>query len=231
LYPIGEVNGSHGVKRPGGSALNAGQVGGMRAAQHIAFCLKHRKTQPEIDKTLIKAQVEGMIGWVQRHGPGQLTWQEVLAEIQQRMSEFGGFIRQEELLNEAVAAAWQLWSCVNNDGLQFETGETRQAFRVRHLCFAQAVYLDAIRFHVASGVGSRGSSLVTGKQGRYIHDHFSDEWRMMPEDGRYRGKVLETVYSDGKLLHNWVDCRPLPTPSHWFERDWAAFERGDIFLT
>ena len=26
LFPIGEVNGSHGVTRPGGSALNAGQV-------------------------------------------------------------------------------------------------------------------------------------------------------------------------------------------------------------
>ncbi len=29
LFPIGEVNGSHGVNRPGGSALNSGQVGGI----------------------------------------------------------------------------------------------------------------------------------------------------------------------------------------------------------
>ncbi len=35
LFPIGEVNGSHGVYRPGGTALNAGQVGGLRAAQYI----------------------------------------------------------------------------------------------------------------------------------------------------------------------------------------------------
>ena len=27
LFPVGEVNGSHGVYRPGGSALNSGQVG------------------------------------------------------------------------------------------------------------------------------------------------------------------------------------------------------------
>ena len=32
LFPIGEVNGSHGVTRPGGTALNAGQVGAWRAA-------------------------------------------------------------------------------------------------------------------------------------------------------------------------------------------------------
>lgn len=36
FFPIGEVNGSHGVYRPGGSALNSGQVGGTRAAQYIA---------------------------------------------------------------------------------------------------------------------------------------------------------------------------------------------------
>jgi succinate dehydrogenase/fumarate reductase flavoprotein subunit len=36
LFPIGEVNGSHGVARPGGSALNAGQVGAFRAAEFIA---------------------------------------------------------------------------------------------------------------------------------------------------------------------------------------------------
>ena len=36
LWPIGEVNGSHGVRRPGGSALNAGQVGAYRCAEAIA---------------------------------------------------------------------------------------------------------------------------------------------------------------------------------------------------
>ena len=36
LFPVGEVNGSHGVYRPGGSALNSGQVGGFRAAEYIA---------------------------------------------------------------------------------------------------------------------------------------------------------------------------------------------------
>ena len=33
LFPVGEVNGTHGVYRPGGSALNSGQVGSLRAAQ------------------------------------------------------------------------------------------------------------------------------------------------------------------------------------------------------
>jgi len=36
LYVIGEAAGVFGIKRPGGSALNSGQVGGLRAARHIA---------------------------------------------------------------------------------------------------------------------------------------------------------------------------------------------------
>ncbi|MCJ7778788.1 MAG: FAD-binding protein [Sedimentisphaerales bacterium] len=34
-FIIGEMAGTHGVKRPGGSALNAGQTGGLRAAEYI----------------------------------------------------------------------------------------------------------------------------------------------------------------------------------------------------
>ena len=37
LWPIGEVNGSHGLRRPGGAALNAGQVGAYRCAAAIAM--------------------------------------------------------------------------------------------------------------------------------------------------------------------------------------------------
>ena len=36
LYAIGEAVGAHGVTRPGGAALNAGQVPGTRAAEQIA---------------------------------------------------------------------------------------------------------------------------------------------------------------------------------------------------
>ena len=43
LFAAGEVAGTHGVYRPGGSALNAGQVGSLRAAQYIS---ERRRGQP-----------------------------------------------------------------------------------------------------------------------------------------------------------------------------------------
>src|SRR5690606_12783668 len=47
-YAIGEAAGTHGVTRPGGAALNAGQVFGTRAAEHIAASGQARSA-PSID--------------------------------------------------------------------------------------------------------------------------------------------------------------------------------------
>lgn len=43
LYAAGESAGTFGAARPGGSALNSGQVGSQRAAEHIAFLAARRE--------------------------------------------------------------------------------------------------------------------------------------------------------------------------------------------
>ena len=57
LFPVGEVNGSHGVYRPGGSALNSGQCGSLRAAQFIS----KRYTQTAPDATTFAGTVAGQV--------------------------------------------------------------------------------------------------------------------------------------------------------------------------
>ena len=44
-YAVGEAAGTHGVTRPGGAALNAGQVFGTRCAEHVAA--RHSAGAPE----------------------------------------------------------------------------------------------------------------------------------------------------------------------------------------
>jgi len=51
LFAVGEAAGTHGVYRPGGSALNAGQVGSTRAAMYIA---KRYANQPMPDADFIR---------------------------------------------------------------------------------------------------------------------------------------------------------------------------------
>ena len=48
-YAVGEAAGTHGVTRPGGAALNAGQVFGTRCAEHIAARRRLAASRPEQD--------------------------------------------------------------------------------------------------------------------------------------------------------------------------------------
>ena len=62
LYAIGEAAGTHGVTRPGGAALNAGQVLGTRVAEHIAASGAGR-TAPE---TPFLDQLEQALAQIER---------------------------------------------------------------------------------------------------------------------------------------------------------------------
>jgi succinate dehydrogenase/fumarate reductase flavoprotein subunit len=62
LFPIGEVNGSHGVYRPGGAALNAGQVGALRAAMYIAKRRRDATPDPDTFAKACGAQIREVAG-------------------------------------------------------------------------------------------------------------------------------------------------------------------------
>ena len=94
------------------------------------------------------------------------------------------------------------------------------------------MYLDAIRFALRSGVGSRGSSVSLSPDGVRVHDRLDDTWRIAPEDASFRERVLETwVAADGAVAHAWVPRRPLPGTDVWFETAWARFRSGAIYAT
>lgn len=98
LFVVGEVNGSHGVARPGGSALNAGQVGGFRAAEFIA----NRYAHWTLDTEAIKAQAARQTGqldqWMTAAKVAPRTWQAQRKELQERMTKTGAHIRSPESL-------------------------------------------------------------------------------------------------------------------------------------
>jgi hypothetical protein len=107
--------------------------------------------------------------------------------------------------------------------------ELAEALRNRQLCFAHAVYLEAVRFALASGVGSRGSAIVLDPGGVQVHNRLDDSWRIAPEEPGFRGKVQETVVAGGKVQNEWVDRRPLPESDVWFETGWARFRSGEVY--
>ena len=212
LFPIGEVNGSHGVTRPGGSALNAGQVGAFRAAEFIAA--KYRR--PTLDFEKAEAAAALLAEDLLRRLAGTRDWRKDRRELQERMTGYAGHLRRMDKLDDAADAARNLLDAMYQEGYPFEDAD--HAVTNFHLAFASWVYLEAISFQAATGTGSRGSAAVLRPDGSIV-----------PENPAFRGKVLETAATPQGVRVRWEPCRPFPETDGWFETVWAAYRNGTVY--
>jgi succinate dehydrogenase/fumarate reductase flavoprotein subunit len=227
LFPVGEINGSHGVYRPGGSALNSGQVGGYRAAQYIS---KKYKTPPlETDAFLsesgdsIKRVLSSATRWMSFGSTDNNR--RYLLEIRKRMSESGGIIRdRSKVINATAEAARLLKDLPEKIGAGSVTGLADSFLLLDH-CITHLVYLEAIKSYIEKGGRSRGSYIITGK-GR-IKDYRRTEFDANPELCRYdrdvENKIMEVGFKNGILRINLVKVREIPEQDIWFERVWKEY--------
>jgi succinate dehydrogenase/fumarate reductase flavoprotein subunit len=231
FFPVGEVNGSHGVTRPGGSALNSGQVGGIRAAIYIANRYRGWTLDMRLFHETARDAVGNLFSWISRCEGSPQTWEQERNEFQLRMTRAGSHIRSQDDLCIATSEAWDQWNRLKSKGCGFESlTDLSEVLKNRQLCYAHAVYLEAIRYAVQSAVGSRGSAMVIDDHGTPVHSKLGAPWRFIPEAPEFRSKVLETVMKDdGEVENRWVERRPIPQTDAWFESTWAAFRNGEIY--
>ncbi|MBN2713563.1 MAG: FAD-binding protein [Planctomycetes bacterium] len=230
LFPVGEVNGSHGVYRPGGSALNSGQVGSIRAAVFIANKYKEWSLDENLAKAALEDAVSDVSRWLAGCDSAPKSWQEERQELQERMSRAGAHIRSASEIEKAIEEAKGQWKRINESGCKGDSARAKvEALRNRQLCFAHMLYLESLLFMIKSGVGSRGSAMVLDKAGSLPHATLGDEWRYASEDQAYRGKVQETVAEAGGIENRWIERREIPESDTWFETAWAAYRNGEIY--
>ena len=179
-FVIGEMAGTHGVKRPGGSALNAGQTGGLRAAEYIANVYPPGK-QSRFRRSA-KRLHEKLDSFVGEHGGDVhrqqmvLTGKEVMQEIRHRMTASAGHIRRLEDARAALAQAVELYRQIDQQGFFARSAEDAiAAIQARHLALTSVAYLKAVVTLLEQGGGSRGSHLVLAEDGVEIHPSVIDE--------------------------------------------------------
>ena len=232
LFPVGEVNGSHGVYRPGGSALNSGQVAGFRAADYIAARYAGASGDSKDFQVAARDAVKELSGLIGK--PASTDWRAEREELQKRMSRSAAHIRSKDELRKAAQDAWAQWKRLEKAGCAGATPrDLCEAVQNRQLCFAHAVYIEAVLFAIQSGAGSRGSSIVLDPGGQRAHGKLdAAQWSFAPENPDFRDKVQETFAGrDGKVVSTWVPRRPMADSDAWFETAWAAYRNGEIFNT
>ena len=233
LFPVGEVCGTHGVTRPGGSALNAGQVGSARAALYIA---RRRPARPLAAAAFARA-AGGVVleklglaeAMLERGGAAPLTPAACLAEIRDRMSACGAVVRRPAEVRAARADARRLWLRARRELGAATARDLPAAFGALDLALTHAAYLEAIGEYLDRGGRSRGSYLVPDPDGRTPHPLLGGRWAFsLAERGDFVDThVLEVrVDARGRFLKSWVPVRPVPRPEGWFETVWEDFREG-----
>ncbi len=230
LFPVGEVNGTHGVYRPGGSALNSGQVGSLRAAQYIA----HRYTEEAMDvETLAQIcgqQIMEAVDYGRRALDEKRKKTDFFQEKKKlgiRMSKAGANIRSESEVRQALAENREQQKWINAVGVLNMT-ELKQLYRIRDLLISQQVYLEAILDYILQGGESRGSYLIYSKNGKKPLEALPECFRFMPDDDRKGDCIQEIEYTSQGCICTWRKIRPIPEQDNWFEKVWRDF-REDIY--
>ena len=223
LFPIGEVAGTHGVTRPGGSALNAGQVGAIRAAEAIAQrTFPRHKEDARLCRAALKEPVPSA------RAAGEIPdWRRQRQEFQDRMTRFAGHLRSQDGCAEALRHARAQYESLSASPLPDQPRWRCESLRNRQLLFAQIIYLEAILSQITSGTGSRASSLVLSPEAEPIHPKLPGHWRAAPEDKKFRSLRLFTRFDPetGTCENRWEQCPPIPEPDRWFESVWAKQPR------
>jgi len=238
-FIIGEMAGTHGVKRPGGSALNAGQTGGLRAAEYIVNAYgcdmpDYSDKQSEIDGQ-INNIVTGLDKLACRTG---LNPKEVFEDIRSRMTASAGHIRELNDAQKALKEALELYKSIQEKGFNSKNPkELIMAVQAGHLALASVAYLKAVVELLKQGSGSRGSHLVLTQDGVQIHSDVIDKatnepLKFKPENESLRSSVLQIEYDENSpdlFKSNIIELRPALTDRKAFEPAWQDYREGKIY--
>lgn len=213
LYTIGEAAGTLGVFRPGGSALNSCQVGGLRAARHIRYFSDNAVSKhfEKIAQSAI-AECDALIASTKGE---RSTLSDCLESYRKEMSKNFAFLRNEGEMQKGltrIRARRKNFSADNRWKDAFEVPELFLNLDCIQMCEAVATGMSA----VAKDCGSRGSAFVLN-QGDVL-----DRKPVAEKEGSRA--VLHTVKKSGdELSVGKKAVKPIPERNLWFESVWKEY--------
>lgn len=233
-FAVGEIAGTHGVTRPGGAALNAGQVFAMRLARYIAHAGRRNAVDdvPELAAQPL-AEVNDVILRAQRNESGR-SLQSVKEEIQARMSDHGGFICHVDAVRQAAQEARLLAAAVAKNALSIRhLTEIPELFMWRQMAPISAAVLTMLDDYISAGGGSRGARIILDPEGDCLpltRNGPAQLWRFRPEQASDKEKKLTINYQEAKFIVRQKALRSLAdSKDHYFEKNWPDFLNGNIY--
>ncbi len=225
LFVAGEVAGSHGVYRPGGSALNAGQVGSLRAATYIAHRGRDSKSEGKTFGELLDKAVEEMTAIAVEAKDNHSNLEETEKRTTSLMSSFCGPIREEKTVRDFVDQIDGILSGFCRNVKYSDPSELKRVYKLRDNLIAQKCYALSMLDYMAQGGKSRGSALYHDDCGNKPYAFLPETFRYSLDDGSKDGLIQEMSYTEGKCAFTWRPVRPVPDEDDFFENVWREFRK------
>ncbi len=215
LYAAGECAGTHGISRPGGSALNAGQVGSLRAAQHISAS---RRPLPSNDRfrQIASTALQKHQLLCQNLQNNSLNADTLTLAARRRMSDCGAAIRNVKAMEAAIC---EIQLLLNN----FQVGgSVESVYKLRDLLLTQLATLTAMIDYAKITDGTRGSSLLYDASGN-LREGLDELFRFRAESGKAGNNIQQVALTPQGCKALWRPVRPMPADDDVFETVWRRY--------
>lgn len=222
LFAVGECAGTHGITRPGGSALNAGQVGSLRAAEYVSETPLRALPEKEILSSLAMEAVKRHTEFVNAAKKSESNVIEKIKAAQRRMSDCGAAIRAPENMKKALGEILSEIKALPSEVSVDSVGGLYRAYKLLDILYVQALTLKAMIDFTETVGKTRGSALyynANGEKGEGLEEQFR-----FISGGTVAGERVQEVYlENGTPLAAWRDVRPLPADDDFFENVWRRY--------
>lgn len=232
IYAVGEAAGTHGATRPGGSALNAGQVFGTRVAEHIAASGRvQTAAQGDIAEKVGECitEIHAVLQPDSRYRA-----RDIRDDIQARMSDLAGILCTPDGVATGLKDAAILNHDIRANGIAYtRKNEAVRVLQWQQMALASQAVLAALDHYIAQGGGSRGARAICDPAGtalpNCVNGPLSDQ-RFRAERDADKGVQIITRLEGTDFV---ITTRPNrtfdDTDKAFFERDWPAWLTGDIY--
>ena len=225
LFAAGEAAGTHGVYRPGGSALNAGQAGSARAAEYIAARCTREPDPDAFERSLAPALAEAQAVCGRALGRED-TLTGIWNEAQARMSRFGGPFRNRAGIREAAEAVKRDLAAFGDEVRVADAEQLYRVFRLQDMLLTQQLCLAAMADYAEVHGLSRGSALYTDPAGERPDGRLPEMFACRLDDGSRADRVQEVWCRNGGTEVTWRRVRPIPREDDFFENVWRNYREN-----
>ena len=220
LFPVGECAASHGVYRPGGSALNAGQCGSKRAVTWVLEKATGGWSPLGVEEECVK-EIEEMVS---SSLSGEFDADSVYDEVRRVMSISGSALRNYEDMKKALAIIDSYLSSFSKIKAKSE-GRIWNLFQLRNALITEKVYLSSMIETAEKRIGSRGSAIYTDDEGNIHPKNLDDRFKYTLEKEGER-LIQEVIYKNGEVEFSYRKPRPIPLDDDFFENVWREYRKN-----